>query len=249
MRAKCSPPCAAWCSRMHMGRPVMEDARAAPRTQLRDNASHVLLGRVYWQGRKAVWAGRKHFTLDIRSDGTEQPVCDCLCVCVCTRLRVSVHVQAITCERLSVWDMCGRVCVCVGGWAAFLSIKVTSRPPSASGEKWTMPDTLSTVVLLPPFPSLIHPEWLWVGQTHLAGQRHHRKLTHRDAGIPGMLIQTMRAHSSKTYHTRSVSVFPEGGSQIIGRLDSNTQEKRVWGSTSSAKEPTAGSEMHHHFEL
>ena len=61
-----------------------------------------------------MWAGRKHFTLDIRSDGTEQPVCDC--VCVCTRLRVSVHVQAITCERLSVWDMCGRVCVCVCVW-------------------------------------------------------------------------------------------------------------------------------------
>lgn len=159
-----------------MDKPVMKDTGATPTCgHLRDNASHVLLGRVYWQGWKAVWVGRKYFTSNIRSSGTEQTVCDCMCrsqwVCV-------GHVQAKTrkllCERLSVWDMCGRVCVCVCGWAAFLSIKVTRGPPSALGEKWTMPNGLGLLLL---FSSchhflLIHPKWLWVRKTHPATHPH-----------------------------------------------------------------------------
>lgn len=132
-----------------------------------------------------------------------------LCVPVYELVCVSDHVKAIThkllCERLSVWDMCGRVC----GWATFLSIKVTSGPPSASGGKWSMPNAFSLLLLFSRYHFLlIHPERPWVGQTHLAS--HHRatfpmltrKLTHTDACIPCMLIQLLWSGFSKTEHTR-----------------------------------------------
>lgn len=157
--------------------------------QLHHNASHILLGRVYWQGRKAVWAGCKHFTLDIRSGGTVQPVCDCQWVCA----RVSEQQRARRCVKDWVCGTCVGVCVC--GWAAFLSIKVTSGPPSASGEKWTLPDSLSLLLLFPCHHFLlIHREWGRHTSPAIAtplSQHYYRKLTHEDACITCTLIPTV----------------------------------------------------------
>lgn len=103
------------------------------------------------------------------------------CAIVCVEVNESVWVmckpkRASCCVRESACGTCVGVCVCVCvcGWAAFLSIKVTHGPPSALGEKWTMPNGLGLLLL---FSSchhflLIHPKWLWVRKTHPATHPH-----------------------------------------------------------------------------
>lgn len=89
----------------------MKDAGATPTYRhLHDNASHTLLGKVYWQEKKAVWAGRKHFTSNISSTRTEQPVYMCVCAIVLALVCAVVYV------RVAVWDtVCvGHVWACVG---------------------------------------------------------------------------------------------------------------------------------------
>ena len=91
------------------------------------------------------------------------------------RSSLCVIVRVSFCELVDVQDwVCGTcvgVCVWVGGWAAFLSIKVTSGPPSASGEKWTVPSAPSRLALLLCHHFLlIHPEW-----------DRHTSLTHNTA--------------------------------------------------------------------
>lgn len=149
---------AACCITMHMDKPVMKDTGATPTCgHLRDNASHVLLGRVYWQGWKAVWVGRKYFTSNIRSSGTEQTVCDCMCrsqwVCVG---HVLAKTRKLLCERVSVWDMCGRVCVCLCVWVSSIPIH-QSHPWAALCLRRKMNHAQRTrpaaaLLLLPPFP-------------------------------------------------------------------------------------------------
>lgn len=144
--------------------------------------------------------------LDNRSGGMEQPVCEPVYESACD------HVREITCkllcERLSVWDMCG--CVCVSGipihqshkWAALCLGRKNEPCPTRSACHHFL---------------LIHRERLWVGQTHLAS--HHRTTfttlpqeadTYGDACIPCVLIQTMWIQSCKTNFIRSVSFFLTG---------------------------------------
>lgn len=225
-----------------MDNPVMEDARATPIcSHLHDNVSHILLGRVYWQGRKAVWAGRKHFTLDIRSGGTEQPVCERACAHLCACVCVSMHKQQRTscCARvLSVWDMCGRVCVC--GWAAFLSVKVTSGPPSASGEKWTVPDAFILLLLffcysVSSWFTLSGCEW----DRHTLSGHHNTTLTTLTTGSWHIQMPAFLACSFKQYkwmfvnHTTAVSVSQTGArvaliqsGSTITCTDTNTQQTK-----------------------
>lgn len=179
----------------------MKDAGATPTySHLHDNSSRILLGRAYWQGRKAAWAGHKHFTLNIRSGGTEQPVC-WLCVNPPARLCMRVHVRATAreslCERRRVCGTCVGVCVFVGEQHSYPSKSPVGRPlpreknepcPTHSARCRCSSATIS---------SWFTPEWLWVGQTHLASHRHATFTTLpqgadtyiKDAGVACMLIQ------------------------------------------------------------
>lgn len=209
--------------------------------QLHDNASHILLGRVYWQGRKAVWAGRKHFTLDIRSGGTEQPVCDR----VCTRLRVCACVSMCEQQRVSccardwVCGTCVGVCVCVGEQHSYPSKSLVGRPlpreknepcPTHSACRCCSPATISS------WFTLSGCEWdrhTSPAIATLRSQHCHRKLTHKDACIPCMLIETVWINACRTDHTRSVSLSDrcEGGSKILGHAYSNRHARtyaNIW---------------------
>ena len=82
-------------------------------------------------------------------------------LCYCCSMCWAGYNAFLLGSRGSAWDVCGRVCMC-GRGAAFLSIKVSSGPPSAWGEKWTMPAAL-VLFILPPFPPRFRPvsgnEW------------------------------------------------------------------------------------------
>lgn len=96
-----------------MGRPVMEDARAAL------VRGEMIMHHTYFWEEFIDEGGRlrgrvvKHFTLDIKPGGTQSSLC--VTARASTTLCACDHVKAIKCkllcERPSVWDMCGRVCV------------------------------------------------------------------------------------------------------------------------------------------
>lgn len=108
-------PCAAWHSRMHMGRSVMEDARAAL-----VRGEMIMHHTYFWEefideGGRPCGRVVKHFTLDIKPGGTEQPVCDCarvyhfVCVWPCESNKVQVAVRETECVG-HVWAcVCARV--------------------------------------------------------------------------------------------------------------------------------------------
>lgn len=232
LKTKCFPLCAAWCSRMHMDNPVMEDARATPIcSHLHDNVSYILLGRVYWQGRKAVWAGRKHFTLDIRSGGTEQPVCECarvpICafayVCQCTSNSARVVLRESECVG-HVW-----ACVCV--WVSSIPIRQSHQWAALClGRKMNRARRAhpAAVVLLQPFP----PDSPWVGQTHLAGH-HNTTLTTISTGSWHIKMPAFLACWCKQYkwitvkHTTTVCISQTGARVAPKQAGSSTHKKHA----------------------
>lgn len=228
-----------------MDKSVMEDTRTTPIcSRVHDNASHILLGRVYWQGRKAVWAGRKHFTLDIRSGGTEQPVCDCVWthLWVCVFVSMCEQQSVSCCARAWLCGTCVGVCVCVGEKHSYPSKSPVGRPlpreknepcPTHSACCCYSPATISFWFTL--------SDCEWGRHTSLAistihSQHHHRKLTHKNARIPCMLIQMAWINICEADHSGSVSLSDrcEGGHSHTHAYTQKYSRQRicVWGACS-----------------
>lgn len=148
------------------------------------------------------------FSLDIRSGGTEQPACDC--VYPSTSLRACVRPCESNNVQVVVWETecVGHVWACVCVWVSSIPIHQSHKWAALClGRKMNHARCAqpAAVVPLPPFPPDSPRAGLWVGRTHLASHRHaipsqcyHRKLTHEDARIPCVLIQTEWIESCKT---------------------------------------------------
>ena len=146
-----------------------------------------------------MWAGRKQFASDIRSGGTEQPVCvSTTFQNVCVRARAMT--RELLCESLSVCGTCVGVCVWVGGWVSSIPIHQSHQQAALClRRKMNHAQRNSSRCCCSPCHRflLIHTRVAESGPDtpchHNDTLQHfpHRKLTHEDTCIPHMMIQSI----------------------------------------------------------
>lgn len=178
-----------------MVKPVMKNTGATPtNSHLHDHASHILLGRSLLTERKAMWAGRKQFTQNVRS---ARRACACVWLRLCIGLRVCAS-ERCCCECVGhVW-----ACKCV--WVSNIPIHQSQlRAAQCPRRKMNRARRYSSRCCGCHHFLLIHPEWLWVGRPHLANSQHgHRNLAHE--------VRMLTCHAGwcrpddKTDHARCV---------------------------------------------